>query len=410
MEYNGKIKVLEINAVYGHGSTGTIVKDIESFCISSGLECFVASPDSNVFKAKNGYLIGNILDHKIHALLSRINGKQGYYSYFSTVKLLKYIDSINPNIVHLHNLHSNYIHLNMLLRYLAKKNIKTFITLHDCWFYTGGCFHYTTSECFKWLEACGDCPKKMLDIPAYLKDSSSQILQDRKKFFLNIPRLYVVGVSDWISQEAKRSFFKNVPVVTIHNGIDFNIFKPTISDIRIRLGLEGKFIILGPASKWLLPENKYILDFFIKKMKKDELLVLFGATDCNIKIADNVKLLGFTKNRRELAEIYTLADVFVNTTREDSLSLINVEAQACGTPVVTFNATGPKETVDEINSFSVPVGDSFALYEKIQFIKYNMSDCVNSESIKFVKSRFDRLQTYQQYINLYKTCSDENNK
>lgn len=128
------MKVLQINAVYGQGSTGTIVHDIENLCEKSGIECYVASPDPKVQEAKRGYVIGNILDHKLHAFLSRIHGKQAYYSHIPTRNLLHWIDFINPDIVHLHNLHSNFIHLNMLLQYLSKRDIKTIITLHDCWF------------------------------------------------------------------------------------------------------------------------------------------------------------------------------------------------------------------------------------------------------------------------------------
>src|SRR5574344_1682742 len=143
------MRIIQINAVYGQGSTGTIVRDIEHLCFDSGIECYVASPDPKVREAKHGYVIGNTLDHKIHALLSRIHGKQAYYSHIPTRNLIRWIDERKPEIVHLHNLHSNYIHLNMLLHYLAERDIKTIVTLHDCWFITGGCFHYTAAGCNK---------------------------------------------------------------------------------------------------------------------------------------------------------------------------------------------------------------------------------------------------------------------
>ena len=258
------MKVIQINAVYGHGSTGVITRDIEQLCELSGIECYVVSPDPNVFEAKRGYQIGCTFEHKLHALLSRINGKQAYFSRWATKRLLAYIDKIQPDIVHLHNLHSNYIHLNMLLRYLADRDIRTVVTLHDCWFYTGGCFHYTMVGCKRWLESCGKCPLKKHDTPSYFKDSSSEILADRKKYLLAIPRLIVTGVSEWISNEAKRTFFSNTMIQTIRNGVDLSIFKPTTSNIRQRLGLDGKYIILGPASKWLQPVNKSVFKYFIE--------------------------------------------------------------------------------------------------------------------------------------------------
>lgn len=401
------MKVLQINAVYGHGSTGTIVRDIEQLCSAKGIECLVASPDPAVRQAKRGYVIGNTIDHKLHAALSRIYGKQAYYSRCATRSLLKYMDREKPDIVHLHNLHSNYIHLNMLLDYLAKRDIITIVTLHDCWFYTGGCFHYANAGCYRWLEKCGNCPKKKLDTPAHLKDCSAQILADRRKYLLAIPRLTVTGVSEWIASEARRTFLKDTKVVTIHNGVDLNVFKPTPSDFRQRLGLEGKYVILGPASKWLSDVNKEVLDNFTKLMHPDEVLLLFGVdVQDTSNLPKNVITYGYTKNREELAQLYTMADVFVNCTREESLSLINIEAQACGTPVVTFDATATPETVDGIYSLSTQVGNPDRLYESVENIRYNNDGELSKQVISFASKNYDLYSNYEEYLNLYKSLGN----
>lgn len=397
------MKVLQINAVYGQGSTGTIVRDIEKMCEESGMECYVASPDKKVLKAKHGYVIGNTLDHKIHALLSRIHGKQAYYSHIPTRNLIRWIDEIKPEIVHLHNLHSNYIHLNMLLHYLAEKDIKTIVTLHDCWFLTGGCFHYTAAGCDKWLTNCKNCPKKKEDTPAFFSKQSAKILADRKKFLLAIPHLYITGVSQWMANEALKTFLKDTPNYVITNGIDMEVFKPTPSDFRKRLGLEDKYIILGPASKWLLSVNKQVMAEFSSIMQPDEVLLLFGVTNAIDNLPDNIITYGYTKNREELAQLYTMVDVFANVTREDSLSLINVEAQACGTPVVTFNQTGPKETVDDINSFNVPVGDVHKLYEAVQKVRKQTTEDTVTQCVQFVHEKYEVYNTYKKYIELYKS-------
>lgn len=397
------MKVLQINAVYGQGSTGTIVRDIEKMCEESGIECYVASPDKKVLKAKHGYVIGNTLDHKIHALLSRIHGKQAYYSHIPTRNLIRWIDEIKPEIVHLHNLHSNYIHLNMLLHYLAEKDIKTIVTLHDCWFLTGGCFHYTAAGCDKWLTNCKHCPKKKEDTPAFFSKQSAKILADRKKFLLAIPHLYITGVSQWMANEALKTFLKDTPNYVITNGIDMEVFKPTPSDFRKRLGLEDKYIILGPASKWLLSVNKQVMAEFSSIMQPDEVLLLFGVTNAIDNLPDNIITYGYTKNREELAQLYTMVDVFANVTREDSLSLINVEAQACGTPVVTFNQTGPKETVDDINSFNVPVGDVHKLYVAVQKVRKQTTEDTVTQCVQFVHEKYEVYNTYKKYIELYKS-------
>ncbi len=296
----------------------------------------------------------------------------------------------------------------MLLDYLAKKDIKTIVTLHDCWFLTGGCFHYTAAGCSQWLTDCKNCPKQKEDTPALFSKHTAKILADRKKYLLAIPRLYITGVSKWMAHEAQRTFLKDIPNYVIPNGIDMDVFKPTSSDFRERLGLEGKYVILGPASKWLLPVNKQVLIDFVAMMKDDEVLLLFGVWSKNqlnyLKslslLNHKVKTYGYTKDRTELAQLYTMADVFVNVTREDSLSLINVEAQACGTPVVTFDQTGPKETVDGSYSFSVATGDVVMMYEKVSLVKHGATDKIKIRM--FVYSVYEKGNNYSKYISLYK--------
>lgn len=406
------MKVVQINAVYGKGSTGTIVRDIEQLCFQSGIECYVACPDPQVREARHGYVIGNTLDHKLHAALSRLHGKQAYFSHIPTRNLLRWLDQIKPDIVQLHNLHSNYIHLNMLLDYLAKRDIRTIVTMHDCWFYTGGCFHYTADGCKGWLDKCGVCPQGKGDPTGILGKKTAEILEDRKRHLLAIPRLTVTGVSDWISNEARRTFLQKAHVVTIHNGVDLQVFKPRSSDLRERLGLQGKYVILGPASKWLLPVNQQVLIDFVHQMKEDEVLLLFGVWSERQKdylhslgLTEKVLTYGFTHNRQELAALYSFADVFANTSREDTLPFINLEAQACGTPVVTFDQTGPKETVDEENSFSVQAGNATELYETVRKIRAGETSETPTRCRHFVEQMFDLNKTYPLYMNLYKVCS-----
>lgn len=403
------MKIVHINAVYGHGSTGTIVQDIENISESNGILTYIVSPDKNVLKAKRGYRIGNFVDHKFHALMTRITGKQGYFSYFPTLKFLKYLDKTKPDIVHLHNLHSNYINLKLLFNYLSKKDIATVITLHDCWFYTGGCFHYTAIGCNKWEKECGNCPKRKLDLQSLFFDPSKKIHRDREKLLLKIPHLYITGVSNWITEEATKGFLKNTSSFTIRNGIDLSVFKPTPSKLREHLNLKDKKIMLGPASKWLLPINKETLDFFIKNMRKDEILLLYGSSQYDISPSENVKFYGYTKNRSELASLYSIADVFVNPTREDSLSLINIEAQACGVPVVTYDATAPKETVDGINGCAVSVGNYKELLAKSKkFLFHNKYQ--DLELKKFVKDNFEINNNYLKYLELYKLIENLSKK
>ena len=400
------MKVLQINATYANGSTGTIVQDIQQCCEEQGIECHVAYAISRIPKGqiKNGYKIGNIVSNKLHALLARFCGQQAYFSYLPTLAFLRYISRLKPNVVHLHNLHSNYINLNMLLNYLAKHNIPTVATLHDCWFYTGGCFHYTNAGCDKWQHNCGHCPKQKQDTPAYLCDKSTSILQDRYRYFSKIKNLTVVGVSKWITAECQKSVFKNVPCHTIYNGIDTNVFKPSPSNLREQYGLLDKFVILGPASKWLSRVNKDVFQTVITNLDKDSVLVLFGHTGKHVQLPSNVITIGFTSNKEELAQLYSMADVFVNCTREESLSCINLEAQACGTPVITFSNTGVSETVKDGYGICVPTGDASAILASIKKMRLDgQTDTLRL--VTQIRKEFEKKEAYRDYISLYQNFS-----
>jgi glycosyltransferase involved in cell wall biosynthesis len=401
------MKVLQVNAVYGVGSTGVIVRDIHELCLKEGIESYVAYSTSPVAEDEipGGFKIGNTIGKKLHAFLCRINGMQAYFSRYSTRKFLKYIKKLQPDIVQLHNLHSNYIHLNMLLQFLAKENIKTVVTLHDCWFHTGGCFHYTAIGCDKWLKECGACPKKQEDTKAYWLDRSAKILRDRKKYFSAINDLTVVGVSNWLAGEAGKTFFQEKKIMTIHNGVDTTLFQPTSSDFREQHGLQDKFVILGPASKFLSPVNKEIFESIVASLKEDEAFVLLGCTKEQKKnLPEAVIGIPFIKDREELCKIYSAVDVFVNCTREDALSSLNLEPQACGTPVITFGNTGAKETVDNQCGFTVETGNAEEMKKKIRCVKNLGKDALSEACRSRILNYFKKEENYQRYIEIYKSA------
>lgn len=398
---------MQINAVYATGSTGYIVSDIHTLSLENEINSYVAYSTSPLSKNEidNGYQIGTTVGKKIHALMCRINGKQAYFSRIATQNLLKYIKTVNPDIVHLHNLHSNFINLNMLLKFLGKEKIKTIITLHDCWFYTGGCFHYTSVKCDKWLKECGRCPKKKTDTASLLFDCSKKILRDRRKYLCGIDDLTMVGVSEWISKEAKKSFLGCKNIMTIHNGIDTDYFKPTNSDFRLKNNIsDDKFVILGIANKWLLPINKSLLSAMLDFLNDDMFFVMIGCTDEQQRILpEKIKALPFISNRDELRKIYSACDVFANCTWEESLSLVNVEAQACGTPVVTYSDTGVYETVDDSSGFKIENGNIEQFLQAIQTVKEKKKQYFSKECREFVVKEFNKETNYEKYIKLYRS-------
>ena len=397
--------ILQINATYGLGSTGNIVRDIKHCCEDNGIRCYVAYQKTAEKDA--GYKIGNCISKYLHSFLCRLEGKEAYYSSIATRKLLHYIEDLQPDIVHLHNLHNHYINLNLLLDYLAKSKIKTVITMHDCWFYTGGCFHYANADCLRWQHECGKCPLRYQATPAYLYDASSKVLFDRKSHLSAIDNLTVVGASKWIADEAKKSFLSSKNVCYIHNGFNLSVFKPTNSDIRQKFGLMNKQVILGPTAKWLDKINQPTLNHFISQMNQNQVLVLFGPGKVNQPLPTNVIIYGYTNSKDELAQLYSMADVFVNCSREDTLSSINLEAQACGTPVITYDATGSKETVCDGSGFAVSTGDYQSLWDKTNEILLNGKTTYTNQCRTFIEQEFELSKNYYKYIELYKSLMNE---
>jgi len=402
------MKVVQINATFGNGSTGTIVKDIQTKCLENGIENKVVYSLSSIPQTViNGYRMGSYLDRKLHALLSRVNGMQGYFSSYSTYKLIKWLETESPDALHLHNLHSNYINLPVLLKWAAKKNVAVIITLHDCWFFTGGCFHYTSSDCNKWQISCGECPRKKKDYPSLLFDRSKKILTDKRKLFGAISNLTIVGVSKWTAEEASKGIFKDRNCIYIYNGIDTSIFKPTITHIRTKYGLDEKFVVLGPASKWFMEANKNLLREF-EKLGDDYMLVLYGCKGDGRRFSDNIITIGFSSNKEELARLYSMADIFVNCTHEDTFSMINAEAQACGTPVICYNNTGAKETVNTNFGRLVETDDVKGMINAIKNLKVYISSLdknkkqqVRNILSQWAEDNFNKEINYNKYLKLY---------
>lgn len=396
------MKIVQINAVYGFGSTGIIVRDLQNVCIHNGIECLVAYSQSRGSVA-NGYCMGNWLSNIIHAICSRISGKQGCFSFLSTWRFLKFLNSYRPDILHLHNLHGCYINVPMLLKYAAKRQIAVVVTLHDCWFYTGGCSHYTSVGCSKWLNNCGSCPKRYMETPAYLWDASSKILEDKKSLFGNIINLVAVGVSKWIISEAQKNVFKDAECLTIYNGIDTHFFHPVNSDFRKKYHLEGKKIILAPANKWFLAVNYATFEYFASQLTDDMRMIFIGKGCDETRLTDKMINYGFISSREEIREIYSAADVMVNCTREESLSLLNLEVQACGTPVITYSNTGVKETVDGKCGFAVENGNEELLWNQTLKVLNMGKEYYSKDCLKWISDSFNKDNNYLQYYTLYRS-------
>lgn len=393
------MNLLQINATYGIGSTGRIVKDIHELATENGICSYVACRTS--IDEKDTYKIGNIFDYKIHALLCRVNGRQAYFSKRATRKLIKYMQQIKPDIIHLHNLHSNFINLNMFLDYVIEKDVALVLTLHDCWFYTGKCFHYTLQQCNKWKEECIACPKRWSDTPTYFKDYSQRTFRDRKDRFEKINKLYVVGASKWIANEAKQSILNNGKISYCHNGVDLTVFKPLGREMRGHLGIKDTdFVILGMAGKWCSQQNEKQMKAICNLIDHKTKLVLIGA-DTIKKIDERIIKVPAVKSATEMAQWYSMADVFVNLTWEDTLPFVNIEALACGIPVITHRTSGATETVDEQTGICIEPGSIEEVLNAIAIVRTKGQKFYEKKCVERAKALFDAKQAYGKYFEIY---------
>lgn len=400
------MKILHINAVSGIRSTGRICSEIIECLNKNGHKGYIAYSDG--IKAK-GYKIGTKFDHRCHALLSRITGRQGYFSVPQTYGLLKYIELLGPDIIHLHNLHGNYINIIMLLKYIAKKDISTVITLHDCWFFTGKCCHYTVDKCYKWKEECNHCPRIHKDNPSWFFDKSKKMYHDKKNLLGRIKHLAVVGVSDWITEEAKLSFLNNSKIITrIYNWADYNIFKPVCAeDLRQAMNLVNKFVILGVASFWTA--DKGFLEFLrlSKELPKNMVIVLIGNIEEDIEAYKNIIHIRETHDITSLVKFYSMADVLLNLSMEEACGKVTIEALACGTPVIAINSTSNPEQIGDLCGYVVEKNDIRDLYRRINHVYGKTKNYYSEHCINYANKSFDKTNCLNEYIKLYHKLSSD---
>lgn len=396
------MNILQINSVCGIGSTGRIATDLHAILLSQGHQSTVAFGRDTARNCSHTIRIGNRFDNYLHVAQTRLFDKHGFASAGATKTFIAEIKELNPDVIHLHNLHGYYLHIGLLFEYLKQSNKPVIWTLHDCWPFTGHCAYFDFVDCARWRIQCYDCPLKM-EYPKSFTDNSRWNYRAKKDLFLGFKNLTLVTPSKWLANLVEQSFLQDYPVAVINNGIDLSVFRPTPSTFRINHKLEDTFIVLGVASGFCARKGYGYFIELSRQLKPDEKLVLVGVSEKQIKLLP-IGVIGITKtnNTQELAEIYSTADVFLNPTYEDNFPTTNLEALACGTPVVTFNSGGSPECLDANSGLVVERADLRGLVTTIATIKKNGKKFYTINCQKRAQDRFDKNARFAEYIELYK--------
>lgn len=396
------MKVLQINSVCGIGSTGKIATDIYDILIEQGHECRIAYGryEARNIPTEHTIKIGTDLDVKIHALMSRITDRTGFYSRKSTKKFIQEIEAYQPDVIHLHNIHGYFINIEILFGFLERYKKPVIWTLHDCWSFTGHCSYFDYIKCYKWKTQCHNCPQKSAYPKSSLFDNSKKNYMDKRRLFTAVDNMTIVTPSKWLAGLVNESYLGKYPVKVIHNGIDLEIFKPRESDFRNRYHIEDKTIVLGVANIW--DERKGFKDFIKLSSMLDNqyVIVLVGLSEQQYAdLPENIIGIKRTQNAKELAEIYSTADVFVNPTYEDNFPTVNLEALACGTPVITYDTGGSKECLEKYSGKMIEQGNLEELKKEIRNYKHKN---VNSAMDYLKKNEsLNKAECFREYIKIY---------
>ncbi len=394
--------IVQINATCGVGSTGKICVGISRLLHENGIENYILYSSKS-----NGYEYGiQCSDNaaiKVEAVKSRIFGNYGFNSGKATRRIISELERIKPDIVHVHNIHGHDCHFGMLFDYLKKKQIKVIYTFHDCWAFTGYCPHFMMAKCENWLSGCGNCILRK-KYSWFFDNSAKNFI--KKQSALNDVDLTVVTPSHWLADIAHQSFLQERCIEVIHNGIDLDVFKPVKSEFRKKHDLENRKIVLGVSFGWSKNKGFDVFVDLADRLPEDYQIVLVGTNPkIDSQLPDNILSIHRTQNQQELAEIYTAADVFVNPTREENYPTVNMEAIACGTPVVTFKTGGSPEMLDETCGSVVECDDIDALEKEIIRIctekPYSEEQCLKRAE------EFDKAERFQEYIELYRNVCNE---
>lgn len=396
------MKILQINSVVGQGSTGHIVMDLAEQQEKAKMQPIVAygrgqGVPTSYPLIKIGRSKFNVYEHVFEA---RFLDNGGFASRQATRTFVKQIKEIQPDIVHLQNLHGYYLNVEILMRQLRQLNCKVVLTLHDCW-------PFSPQSAYIDFDQAGLLPDNVLDKKEYSEYPQTyahrgrRLLQKKRAAFEQIKteNLEVVTPSHWLTNLARHSYFEKYHVQTIHNGIDLAKFRPdTTNYLEKKYHLDQKKIILGVANIWEPRKGLEYLNYLADWLDEQYQVVIVGKIPDKTHVSSKALQIKQTKDVQELSRIYAAADVFVNPTMAENFPTTNIESLASGTPVVTFKTGGSPESLTEFTGQVVPQGNSELLLAACQ--KINKNDQVVKACMTQAQG-FDKNLSYRKYIKLY---------
>lgn len=390
------IRILQINSTVNSGSTGRIAEDIGRVLQGEGHESYIAFGRGNRPSESKLIRIGGELDAWAHGLKSILRDRHGFGSYSATEQLVKKIEAVQPDVIGLHNIHGYYLNVEVLFNFLKVANIPIVWTLHDCWAFTGHCAYYDFVGCRKWQTHCHQCPLTSRYPRSLFQDNSHQNFTDKRKLFQGLKNLHMVTPSHWLKTEVSKSFLSDYPVKVIHNGIDLDLFKITEAS-----GPDTK-IVLGVASTW--DRIKGLGDFYYlhEHLPQDYKVVIIGVTRSQARaFPRGITAISRTESIPDLVKWYNRASVFVNPTYVDNFPTTNIEALACGTPVVTYATGGSPEAVDHDTGVVVARGDRAALLTAVTTIAGRGKSHFTTLCRRRAVELFNKEDRFRDYLQVY---------
>ena len=401
-------RLLQINVVCNSGSTGKIAEGIGNLAMDRGWESYVAWGRWANPSKSHSFRIDRDLDIKTHGLITRLFDGEGLGSVCATKKLLRRMEEINPSVVQIHNLHGYYVNYPLLFQYLSEKKIPTFLTLHDCWIFTGHCVHFASIGCEKWKTGCGHCPNLKSYPKSWIMDHSARNWELKKRYLSGCDNLTLIPVCDWMHGLLEESFLKDKKIVTLLNGVNLELFHPTQVNEKLlnRHGIDlHKHILLAVSNFW--DKTKGLEDIFMLRqlLPKEYQMVVVGHHD-GIDFPEGILGINHTENQNELRDLYSAADMLINPTHADTFPTTNLEALACGTPVVTYDTGGCGECVGASSDYGVLVKSNTPaeMAEAVITMVNTSKTTFNEACRKKAEMDFDEIKQFRKYIDLYENA------